>query len=208
MTEKLPQPRWRIPQQARSRDRFDRILDAAAELFADRGFDSVTADEIAAQADTSVGGLYRFFPDKLAVFEALVDRYQNQLRDLFNALHSEETMQMSIEAYIDELINGFDRFVSANPAFRVVFVQSRLVSPEFLAMENAFNQEIAQQLATIFAEQNPRLDRAQTELLATVSVEVASALEILSLTRDRSFQQQILTATKELLTAYLKPYFS
>ncbi len=72
MTETLPRPRWRIPKQARSRDRFDRILDTAAELFADRGFDSVTADEIAAQADTSVGGLYRFFPDKLAVFEALV----------------------------------------------------------------------------------------------------------------------------------------
>lgn len=87
-------------------------------------------------------------------------------------------------------------------------MQSRLVSPEFLAMENAFNQEIAQQLAAIFADRNPTLDRTQTELLATVSVEVASALEILSLTRDRSFQQQILTATKELLTAYLKPYFS
>lgn len=208
MTEALPQPRWRIPQQARSRDRFDRILDAAAELFANRGFDSVTADEIAAQADTSVGGLYRFFPDKLAVFEALVDRYQNQLRALFAALHSEETMQLSIEAYIGELVDGFDRFVSANPAFRVVFVQSRLVSPKVLAMENAFNQEISQQLSRIFANKNPTLDRAQTNLLATVSVEVASALEILSLTRDRTFQQQILTATKELLIAYLKPYFS
>lgn len=204
----LPEPRWRIPKQARSRDRFDRILDAAAKLFADRGFDSVTADEIAAQADTSVGGLYRFFPDKLAVFEALVDRYQNQLRDLFNALHSEEAMQMSIEAYIGELVNGFDRFVGENPAFRVVFVQSRLVSPEVLAMENAFNQEISQQLAAIFAKRNPKLDRAQADLLATVSVEVASGLEILSLTRDRAFQQQILNATKELLTAYLKPYFS
>ncbi|MBD2090043.1 TetR/AcrR family transcriptional regulator [Microcoleus sp. FACHB-1515] len=207
MTKALPHPRWRIPKQARSRDRFDRILDAAAELFADRGFDSVTADEIAAQADTSVGGLYRFFPDKLAVFEALVDRYQNQLRDLFTALHSEEMMQMSIEAYIGELVDGFDRFVSANPAFRVVFVQSRLVSPEVLAMENAFNQEIAQQLSAIFAVRNSTLDRAQVDLLATVSVEVASALEILSLTRDRPFQQQVLNATKELLAAYLKPYF-
>jgi len=49
------------PKQARSRERFDRILDAAA-LFAEVGYDAVTTDDIAAQADTSVGGLYRFSP--------------------------------------------------------------------------------------------------------------------------------------------------
>jgi hypothetical protein len=41
-------------------------------------------------------------------------------------------------------------------------------------------------------------------LLATISVEVASALEILSLGRDRTFQQQVLTETKKLLIAYLQ----
>jgi AcrR family transcriptional regulator len=85
-------PRWRLPKQARSRERFDRILDAAAALFAEVGYDAVTADEIAARADTSVGGLYRFFPDKLAIFHALADRYFNQLQKLFIALHTEETL--------------------------------------------------------------------------------------------------------------------
>ncbi|MBD2773930.1 TetR/AcrR family transcriptional regulator [Iningainema tapete] len=201
------EPLWRLPKQARSRERFNRILDAAAELFAQIGYESVTTDEIAARANTSVGGLYRFFPDKVAVFHALVDRYLNQLRELFSTLHTDETTQMALEAYISLVVDAFDQFVTANPPFRSVFVQSRLVSTEILAMDTAFNQEIAQQLSAFFAARNPVLDQSQRELLATVSVEVASAMEILSLTRDHHFQHQVLTETKKLLIAYLRQYF-
>jgi AcrR family transcriptional regulator len=197
----------RLPQQARSRERFNRILDAAAELFAEIGYESATTDEIAKRANTSVGGLYRFFPDKLAVFHALVERYLNQLRELFAALHTDETTRLPLDVYISQVIDAFDQFVTANPAFRTVFVQSRLISTEFLAMDTAFNQEIAQQLAAFLAARNPSLDQSQRDLLASVSVEVASALEILSLTRDSIFQHQVLTETKKLLISYLRQYF-
>lgn len=200
-------PRWRLPKQARSRERFDRILDAAAALFAEVGYDAVTADDIAARADTSVGGLYRFFPDKLAVFHALADRYFNQLRELFAALHTDETVHLSLEDYINHLIDAFDQFVVANPGYRAVFVQSRLISTEILTMDTAFNQQIVQQFADFLKVRNPLLESAQRNLIATISVEVASVLEILSLTRDRSFRQQVLRETKKLLIAYLRQYF-
>lgn len=199
--------RQRLPQQARSRKRFDRILDAAAELFAEIGYESATTDEIAARANTSVGGLYRFFPNKLAIFLALAERYLNQLKELFAALHAEEASQLPLDAYISQVIDAFDRFVTANPAYRVVFVQSRLISTEILAMDTAFNQELAQQLAVFFAARNPSLEQNQRNLLATVCIEVASALEILSLTRDSNFQHQVLTETKQLLISYLRQYF-
>lgn len=203
----LSTPRWRLPKQARSRERFDRILDAAAELFAEVGYDAVTADEIAARADTSVGGLYRFFPDKLAVFHALADSYFNQLQELFTALHTDETVHLSLEDYINQMIDAFDRFVVANPGYRAVFAQSRLISTEILSMDTAFNQAIVQQLADFFAVRNPLLEPDQRNLIATVSVEVGSVLEILSLTRDYSFRQQVLGETKKLLIAYLEQYF-
>ena len=105
------------------------------------------------------------------------------------------------------MIDAFDRFVSANPAYRAVFVQSRLISTEILAMDTAFNQELAQQLAVFFAARNPSLDQNQINLLATVCIEVASTLEILSLTRDSNFQHQVLAETKQLLISYLRQYF-
>lgn len=199
--------RWRLPKQARSRERFDRILDAAAALFAEIGYDAVTTDDIAARANTSVGGLYRFFPDKLAIFHALADRYFNQLRELFAALHTDETVRLPLEDYINHLINAFDRFVAANPGYRAVFVQSRLISTEILTMDTAFNQEIVQQLTDFLEVRNPLLEPGQRNLIATVSVEVASVLEILSLTRDQGFRQQVLVETKKLLIGYLRQYF-
>jgi AcrR family transcriptional regulator len=201
------EPRWRLPKQARSRERFDRILDAAAALFAEIGYDAVTTDDIAARANTSVGGLYRFFPDKLAIFHALADRYFNQLRELFVALHTDETIHLPLEDYINHLINAFDHFVAANPGYQAVFVQSRLISTEILVMDTAFNQEIVQQLADVLKVRNPLLEQGQRNLIATVSVEVASVLEILSLTRDYNFRQQVLVETKKLLITYLRQYF-
>lgn len=201
------EPRWRLPKQARSRQRFEQILDAAAELFAEVGYDAVTADDIAARANTSVGGLYRFFPDKLAIFHALADRYFNQLRELFTALHTRETTSLPLDVYINHLIDGFDQFVAANPGYRAVFAQSRLISTEILTMDTAFNQEIVRQLVDSFEVHNPSLEAEQRHLIATVSVEVASGLEILSLTGDRHFRQQVLEETKKLLITYLRQYF-
>jgi AcrR family transcriptional regulator len=198
-------PIWRIPQQARSWERFHHILDAAAELFAETGYESVTTDDIAARAQTSVGGLYRFFPDKLAVFHALLDRYLNQLRELSAALHTEEAMQVTLDVYVNQLVDGFDQFVSANPGFRTVFVQSRLI-PTTVAMNAVFYQELAQQFTAYFAR-NSSLEQSHRELIATISVEVACALDILAVSRDRTFQHQVLTETKKLLIAYLRQYF-
>lgn len=198
-------PLWRLPQQVRSRERFNRILDAAAQLFVEIGYESVTTDEIAARANTSVGGLYRFFPDKLVVFHALLDRYLNQLRELSATLHTDEVTQLPLDIYINQLVDGFDQFVSANPAFRTVFVQSRLLSTT-VEMNAAFNQEIAQQLTIYFAARNPALEQSQRDLIATITVEVASVLDILALSRDRAFQHQVLAETKKLLIAYLRQY--
>jgi AcrR family transcriptional regulator len=49
-----------------------RILEAAAKAFAERGL-GVTMDELAARADVGVGTVYRHFPDKELLIEALLE---------------------------------------------------------------------------------------------------------------------------------------
>ncbi|WP_342237694.1 TetR/AcrR family transcriptional regulator [Inquilinus sp. OTU3971] len=48
------------------------LLDAAFELFVERGFAATRIDDIAARAGVSKGTVYLYFPSKQAVFEALV----------------------------------------------------------------------------------------------------------------------------------------
>ena len=53
-----------VGKQARARDRKQRILEAAADVFAQRGYGDAGVDEIATAAGTSKGGLYFHFSGK------------------------------------------------------------------------------------------------------------------------------------------------
>jgi AcrR family transcriptional regulator len=51
------------------------VLDAALHLFAHQGYRATSVRDIAARADVSIGNLYHHFPDKEALFRALLDEY-------------------------------------------------------------------------------------------------------------------------------------
>ena len=68
------------PRQARAVERRAVLLDAAARVFAQRGYAAAQIDEIAAAADTSKGGLYFHFPTKEALFAAVIGRAGDILR--------------------------------------------------------------------------------------------------------------------------------
>jgi len=59
------------PQRADARRNRERILEAAEEVFADKGV-SVPVDEVARVAGLGVGTLYRHFPTKEALIEAVL----------------------------------------------------------------------------------------------------------------------------------------
>ncbi|WP_330184294.1 TetR/AcrR family transcriptional regulator [Nocardia sp. NBC_01503] len=60
--------------QSRSRERVERILDAARELVCELGMDAVTTRAIAERAAVPVATLYQFFANREAVFEQLLER--------------------------------------------------------------------------------------------------------------------------------------
>jgi AcrR family transcriptional regulator len=55
------------------------IIGAATALFGDKGFAATTIDEIAAAADVAKGAVYHHFPNKEAVFEAVLRRTSEAL---------------------------------------------------------------------------------------------------------------------------------
>lgn len=61
-------------QQTRAQDRHHRILDAALQVFSRRGYRDASVDDIAGAAQTSKGGVYFHFPNKEAIFLALLKR--------------------------------------------------------------------------------------------------------------------------------------
>ncbi len=74
------------PRQARSAARVEHLLDVAAEVFEEVGYDAATTNLVAARAEVPVGTLYRWFPDKAALAEALTDRYLATLVGIYDEL--------------------------------------------------------------------------------------------------------------------------
>jgi AcrR family transcriptional regulator len=104
------------PQQARSRERVRRVLDVADEFLAREGAAALTTTRVAEAAGISVGSLYRYFPDRETIAEALAIRYWNELEDLLVAVAEADEAQPFDDptvAILDALAAGF----RARPGF-------------------------------------------------------------------------------------------
>lgn len=92
----------RAPVQSRSRERVERILDAARELVCENGFDTVTTRGIAERAAVPIATLYQFFANREAVFEQLLERDMERLDQRI----ADDTDALRAES-IGEAINAF-----------------------------------------------------------------------------------------------------
>lgn len=116
----LPASPRRAPVQERSQETVARIQAAAARLLG-RGVaaQALTTAQIAAEAGLSVGGLYRFFPDKQAVIDAIATMHLERFQEgLAAALMAE--LPDTPAAFLGAVVDGFASYLEANADFRTL----------------------------------------------------------------------------------------
>ncbi|KRR24445.1 TetR/AcrR family transcriptional regulator [Bradyrhizobium retamae] len=70
-----------VPTQQRSRERFEKILQCAAELMAEKGSEAFRMSDVVERSGVPFGSLYQYFPDKTAIIGTLAERYNAIGRD-------------------------------------------------------------------------------------------------------------------------------
>jgi AcrR family transcriptional regulator len=123
--------RRKVPVQARSRERVERVLDTAAQLVDEHGPEAVTTASIAAAAGVSIGWLYDFFPNRESVFDAVVERSFEKVTPIAEAVHASmptADWRETVEAVVWTL---FD-FYRDEPGFRMLWF-SRFQSAAMVA---------------------------------------------------------------------------
>ena len=85
----------------------DHITHVALELFATRGFDDVSVDDVAHAAGISRRTLFRYFSSKNAIPWADFDASLTELRDLLNAVPHDVPMDAALRSALLEF-NSFD----------------------------------------------------------------------------------------------------
>lgn len=102
--------------------RQEEILDAAARLFAERGYAEADVDSLAALLEVGKGTIYRYFPSKRELFLAAVDRGMCRLGEEVNRRVSQvaDPLERIVEA-----IRTFLAWFDEHPEMVELFVQER-----------------------------------------------------------------------------------
>ncbi|AFZ26125.1 transcriptional regulator [Cylindrospermum stagnale PCC 7417] len=88
------------------------LLGKCFDLFAEKGYGSITMRQIAQGLRVSTGTLYHYFPSKQALFEHLVEEIcQQDLSAVLAELGGTQTLQEGIEALGRHMVKNEDYFV-------------------------------------------------------------------------------------------------
>jgi AcrR family transcriptional regulator len=198
------EPMRRLPSQERSRIRVERILDAAGELVAERGYEATTTSLIARRARVSPGSFYQFFADKRAVVQALSARNLETFAERLDGLMAAGRY----EHWWDAVEAAFDMYVGlcrGNVGFRAVrfgdIVDQHLLDPDE-ENDTVVADKIAQLLASRFGV--PGGQELQLALLMTVKV--ADTLVRFAFARDVRGDEAVLASTRRMLRTHLEEH--
>ncbi|MGH9197072.1 MAG: TetR/AcrR family transcriptional regulator [Acidimicrobiia bacterium] len=91
MTQRLTLP------QKRARETRQRTLEAASRVFARRGYGQATVEDIATEAEISIGALYHHFSGKEEIFKALLEDHVRTAHHEFEVIGSASSFRGMIE---------------------------------------------------------------------------------------------------------------
>ena len=188
----------RLPRQSRGRQRVEDLLDAAAAEISSAGYDAATMSAIAARARASIGSLYQFFPNKVAIVQALRQRYCDEFAAMWAPL-TIEARHLNWKELAIRLVDSTVSFAERHPAFLAL-----LDAPASTCSTTQVRQRFQKLVATFLVARKPRLAPEKALRLATMTLQMIKAMNFLY--RDLSARERRVYAGefKILLSCYLE----
>ncbi|MFF0306107.1 TetR family transcriptional regulator [Streptosporangium sp. NPDC004379] len=176
----------RNPVQQRSVERVNQMLDAAAALLDEGGYDALSTRAVAARAEVPIGSIYRFFRDKRGLADALARRnLERFLARIERRLTGTVDRLDMVDLVVDE------------------YVEMKRTVPGFAVIDFGENRAVADSLAGYLADR-PLSGAGDLNRTLLIAVEAADALLKLAFRESPGGDPSYITETKLLLRAYLE----
>ena len=187
----------REPKRQRGRLRVAAIMETGREVFMEKGYDAATMTEIAARSSTAIGSLYRFFPSKESLADALLQRYAQLTVEELNTLAARATA-MTPDDLAGALVD-FMQAIRSERSFATALVDARGASEN---LRTQFREATRQGIAAVVHKVIPRLPRAKSEAMAIILLHI---LKIVPRTEDEdpATRRMVLSEIRELIRLYL-----
>lgn len=187
------------PVQARSTARLSALLDAAAQIVDEIGYERLTTAMVAERAGASIGTVYRYFPDRIAVLQALAARnLERVLERTIAAIHdpANETWLPAMGAASAVLIDAF----RTEAGFRGLRVGDVLdLRPA--TTERTFNSVVADRILDALIERFGFTDSPELRQRFEVGIEISDALTTRAFARDPRGDETFLAASRDVVGA-------
>lgn len=192
----------RQPKQARGEERIVAILQAAAQVFQEVGFDAATTNMIAKRANTAIGSLYDFFPNKETIARRLSEQFCEDMGILFEGVLTEELVQLSLSQLIDRILDPLVYYHQTHPGFLALWLRSQ-DDPRLSAMGQDLNETLAQKTAWVFTRRSPQYDEATALRYSRICIQTVQALTVLAF-QGPQVDLTVIAEMKTMLHAYLR----
>lgn len=191
----------RLPVQKRSAERFERLLDACAELLDEVGYAGLTTKEVARRAKVPIGTLYQFFSDREGLIGALAARNLESFLGRVADRLEQETPE-GIPGIVDVTVDEFVTMRRTITGFGVVDFgavgQDYILEP---TLDN--NTAVAGRLRSLTASLIGVQDDADFEIAVRVALECADSVLQLAFRIDPLGDAQLIAECKRVLNSYL-----
>lgn len=201
-----PQHMRRSPSQQRSRERVERILDAAAAIVVDQGLESLKVGDIARRAGVPLGTLYQFFARKDDIVYALAQRFANRFGEVLESTLADAPVDSDWRDLLDRLLDAYSSFYRSEPALRPLWVGARL-DPDFIRADHEHNNtRFAATLADTLASR-AHVPLNDLTLMIYVCWEASQALLEAAFRIDPAGDPAIIAQAKVMAARYLSLAF-
>ncbi len=185
------------PKRERGKQRVAALIDAGAELFAEKGYEATTMTEIASRAGAAIGSLYQFFPSKEALAEALFNRFAERAAASFAWVEERApgcSARELADLFIDHKLGlGTDRDVAIALSNVVAGIVER---------RKPLGDALRGRIAAILSAGNPTLSQDEAAAAAIIVNQVMKMIPALASTEEERAAALIGEARK-LLALYI-----
>ena len=187
------------PQRSNGKVRVAAILEAAAVVIAEKGYEAATMAEIAARSGAKIGSLYRFFPNKESLADTIVVTARENLDTVFDKFDA-GVHALSIRALADNLVAGLVEQVFAKPALMKLMD----ASVDWSVKREEFKSAALRRIARTLVIHSPNLPQKSAEDIALVILLNAKAMATHPDLRD-SVLHEFRDMTRLFLQSRLRP---
>jgi AcrR family transcriptional regulator len=110
-----------VPAQQRSRERFERILESASEIMAEKGSEAFRMSDIVERTKVPFGSLYQYFPDKTAIIGTLAERYNAIGRDCVRRELSSVRSPKDLHPALCRIVDSYYQMFIDEPVMRDIW---------------------------------------------------------------------------------------